>query len=122
MDKNAEVLIGVVALVFAVVAAFAGYRWRQRGRARRVEQWVRGYLRTRYGELPDALTINCSDDPLWPVLVAFDRPRQQTRHRLQFSCPSSPPSFALLAETQEPRPGALTEGPRTGTDRVPGPV
>jgi hypothetical protein len=35
---------------------------------------VKNYLCVRYGELPNPLSINCSDDPLWPVLVAFDTP------------------------------------------------
>ncbi len=102
MDGNAGVLIGVIALVFTALAAFTAYRWRQRRRVFRVKEWVNGYLRTRYGELPDRLDINCSDDPLWPVLVAFDLPRTGVRHRLRFAC-HGPSSLSLLAEKEDAR-------------------
>jgi hypothetical protein len=103
MDKNAVVLIGVALLVISVLAAFAAYRWRQRGRVRRVKEWVKGYLVARYGAVPDGLNINCSDDPRWPVLVAFDRPAGGTRHSLRFACHGPPSSFWLVSEKAEAR-------------------
>jgi hypothetical protein len=103
MEKSAEVLIGMAALGFTVVAAFVVYRWRQRKRIRRVEEWVKDYLCLRYGELPNPLSINCSDDALWPVLVAFDTPRTGIRHSLQFTCGGTQATFALLSEKGEER-------------------
>lgn len=101
MENSAEVLIGMAALGLAATAAFAVYRWRQRNRVRRVEKWVKDYLCARYGELPNPLSINCSDDLLWPVLVAFDTPRTGIRHSMQFTCGRAHSSFALLSEKEE---------------------
>ncbi|MGH7172653.1 MAG: hypothetical protein ACRELG_20420 [Gemmataceae bacterium] len=100
---SAEVLIGMAALGLAAAVAFAVYRWRQEKRVRRVESWVKEYLRARYGELPDPLRINCSDDSLWPVLVAFDGPRAGVRHSMQFTCGGTHSTFALLSEKEEAR-------------------
>jgi hypothetical protein len=102
MDRNAGVLIEVAALVFAAFGAFAAYRWRQRRRALRVKEWVKGYLLTRYGEVPGHLDLNCSDDTRWPVLLGFDVPRTGVRHRLRFAChgPSSP---SLVSEKEDAR-------------------
>jgi hypothetical protein len=97
MGSSAELVIGMAGLVATALAAFAVYRWRQRQRVRQVERWVREYLAVRYGALPNHPSINCSDDPLWPVLVAFDNPRTGTRHHLQFACPGPPSTFALLS-------------------------
>jgi hypothetical protein len=102
MDGNAEVLIGVAARVFTVLAAFAAYRWRQRRRVLRVKEWVKGYLLTRYGEVLDRLDINCSDDPPWSVLVSFDIPRTVVRHSLRFTCQGQS-SFSLLSEKEDAR-------------------
>ena len=102
MDGNAGVLIEVTALVFIALVVFAAYRWRQRRRVLRVKEWVKGYLLTRYGELPGRLDINCSDDPLWPVLVSFDLPRTGARHRLRFAC-QGPSSLSLLSEKEDAR-------------------
>src|SRR5690349_16410579 len=107
MNNPFAVLIGLVSVVLAVVAAFAAYRWKQRTRARRVEEWVKGYLVTRYGRLPDRLNIICTDDALWPVLVAFERPG--ARHSLQFSCAKDESSFFLLREKEEPYAGAPSD-------------
>jgi hypothetical protein len=102
VEISAAVWVGIA--VFAVAAVgFAIYRQRLRMRARRVEGWVRGYLSDRYGRLPDQLSINCSDDRLWPVLVAFDDPRSGGRHRLQFACPGPHSTFALLSEKVDQR-------------------
>jgi hypothetical protein len=98
MERSTEVLLGVSALVLAALTAFAAYRWQQRKRARRVEAWIREFLLARYGNLPAHLTINCSDDHSWPVLVAFDDPRGGTRHRLQFACAGQPAAYSLLSE------------------------
>lgn len=102
MDSSVEVLIGMV-VVIAGLVAYAIYRWRQRRRVHRVEEWVKKYLSDRYGELPAALRINCSDDRLWPVLVAFERPRDGTRHNVRFACHGSASSYSLLAEKVEAR-------------------
>jgi hypothetical protein len=102
MDRTTQVLIGVVALVFTALAAFAVHRWRQRRRVLRVKEWVKSYLLTRYGEEPGHLDINCSDDPLWPVLVGFDLPRTGVRHSLRFSC-HGPSSLSLLSEKEDAR-------------------
>ena len=101
MGKSAEELIGMAALGFLAVAAFVVYRWRQRKRVCRIEEWVKDYLCVRYGELPNPLSINCSDDPLWPVLVAFDTPRTGIPHSMQFTCGGRHSTFALLSEKQE---------------------
>src|SRR5262249_4248687 len=103
MDKNAVVLIRGALLVISGMAAFAAYRRQQRGRVRGVKEWVKGFLVTRYGEVPDRLNVNCSDDPLWPVLVAFDRPPGGTRHSLQFACHGPRSSFSLVSEKAEAR-------------------
>jgi hypothetical protein len=100
MGNSAQVLIGVAALGLAAVAAVVVYRWRQKKRVRQVEDWVKDYLCIRYGELPNRLSIDCSDDTLWPVLVAFDTPRTGTRHNLRFTCGGTPSTFALLSEKE----------------------
>ncbi len=100
---EAELWIAMAALGLTAVAAFAVYRWLQRRRVRRVEEQVKDHLCDRYGELPTSLSINCSDDPLWPVLVAFDTPRTKTRHRMQFTGGGTHSTFALLSEKEEKR-------------------
>jgi hypothetical protein len=100
MARSTEALIGMAALALAALAAFAVYRWRMRQRVLRVRAGVEGCLSDRYGGLPQNLTINCSDDPLWPVLVAFDDPRTGTRHRLQFACNGQPSAVSLLADSE----------------------
>ena len=90
-------------MVLVALAAFASYRWQQRKRVRSVEGRVREYLVSRYGGLPDRLDINCSEDPLWPVLVSFDDPRTGTRSRLQFSCAGPASALCLLLEKEEGR-------------------
>ncbi len=101
MDKSVVVLVGAAALGVAAAAAFVWYRWRQRQRVRRVTTWVEQYLYTRYGQIPDPLSINCSDDLLWPVLVGYKAPRTGIRHNLQFSCGTTHASLALLSEKEE---------------------
>jgi hypothetical protein len=103
METSAQALVGMAGLALAALAAFALYRWRQRQRVRRVETWVKDYLVARYGVLPNDLNINCSDDTLWPVLVAFDGPRAGSRHSLQFACPGRPSTFSLLSEKEDRR-------------------
>jgi hypothetical protein len=102
MGGSAAVLIGVAGSVAGLIA-YAVHRRRQRGRARRVEQWVRGYLAGRYGEVPARLHVNCSDDRLWPVLVDFSSPRTGVRHRLRFDCPGAGSSLSLLSEEEGSR-------------------
>lgn len=101
MESNAVVLIGMAVLGVSCLVGFAIYRWRQRERVRQVETWVKDYLFIRYGELPNDVTINCTDDRLWPVLVAFDTPRTGIRHNLQFACAGRPSSWLLLLEKDE---------------------
>jgi hypothetical protein len=103
MEQSTEVLIGMAVLGVTAMAAFVGYRWRQSKRVRRVEEWVKDYLCVRYSKLPNALRINCSDDPLWPVLVAFDTPGTGIRHSLQFTCTGTYSTFALLSDKEEQR-------------------
>ncbi len=91
------------ALALAVLAAFAIYRWRMRERVRRIKAWVTDYLVARHGAPLVDLHINCSDDPLWPVLASCTNPRTKGRHSLQFSCPGAPSTFALASESEEPR-------------------
>jgi hypothetical protein len=93
---------GLIALVaFTALTAFAFYKWWQRRRVRRVQSWVKEYLSVQYGELPDHLNINCSDDRLWPVLVAFENPRTGSRQSLQFTCAGPESSFSLLWDGEE---------------------
>jgi len=94
-----EILIAMVA--FMMLAAFTVYRWCQRRRVRRVETWVREYLSARYGELPDHLNINCSDDRRWPVLVDFKGSRIGSRRNLQFACGGPESTFSLLSDREE---------------------
>src|SRR5436305_14379989 len=101
METGVAVIIGMAALGLTAAAAFVVYRWRQRKRVHRVKGWVKDYLCARYGELPNLLSINCSDDPLWPVLVAFDTPRTGIRHGMHFTCGSRHSTFALLSERDE---------------------
>ena len=103
MDISVEFLIGMAAVVIAVAITYAIYRWQQRRRVHRIEEWVKEYLSDRYGELPAALRIDCSDDRLWPVLVDFTGPCSGGRHRLQFTCGGTRSTFALLSKKEEAR-------------------
>jgi hypothetical protein len=100
---TSEVLIGTAVLALTALAAFAVYRWRQRERVRRIERWVKDYLSVRFDGQPNRLSINCSDDPLWPVLAAFEDPRTGIRWSLQFACAGSPSTFSLLSDKEETR-------------------
>jgi hypothetical protein len=106
MDRSVEVLIVMAGLSLVTLAAFACYSWQQRRRVRRVEKGVKDYLAVRYGKVPTPLSINCSNDPLWPVLVAFDDPQTGIAHRLQFGCWRWGSTVSLLAATQD------NEGPQ----------
>lgn len=103
MENSAVVLIGTTALGLIALVAFLIYKWEQKKRVHRIEQWVKDYVLDRYGDLPNPLNIKCSDDMLWPVLMAFDTPRTATRHRLQFICEKAHSTFALLSEKEEKR-------------------
>lgn len=103
MEHNIAGLIGIGALIATSLTAFAIYRWRQQQRVSRINDWVNDYLLTRYGELPIQLSINCSHDALWPVLVGFDTPGTGMRHRLQFACGGPPSTWSLLSEKDEER-------------------
>jgi hypothetical protein len=95
---SVELLIGVAVIVAAALAAFAAYRWRERRRVHGVETRVRDILLARYGQPPTHLTIHCTDDRLWPVLVGFKHPSTGARHRLQFACHGGPDTLAILSE------------------------
>lgn len=117
MDKSAQVLIGMAALAGLALIAFSFYRWQQRRRVRRVEQWVKDFLAARYGEAPQPLQIHCTDDKLWPVLVSFHDPRTGIRHRLQFGCWGPVSTYSLLEEKAE-----HVSAPPAGTPSVPAAV
>lgn len=102
MTNRADFWMIAVSL-FIAIAGFAVYRWSRRNRVERIKAWIREYLWTRYGELPVPLQINCTDDPLWPVLVAFNHPRSGIGLRLQFSCARAPTSYTLTSEKEAPR-------------------
>lgn len=104
MESSAVMLMEIAGLGLSAMAAFVVYRWWQKKRTRRIETWVKDYLCIRYGELPNPLSINCSDDPLWPVLVAFDTPRTGTRHSMQFTCGGRHSTYALLSEKEAVNP------------------
>lgn len=89
--------------ILTALTAFACYRWSERQRAARVDAWVRSFLATRYGALPEHLHIICTDDRRWPVLVSFDRSASGTRHLLHFICAGASSRFFLKSETEEHR-------------------
>jgi hypothetical protein len=101
VEKSTATLLGLAVLAVTALAAFAVYRWRQRSHVCQVGEWVKSYLSARYGALPEHLHVNCSDDPLWPVLVAFDGPRPGARHHLRFACSGPSAKYALVSEKQE---------------------
>jgi hypothetical protein len=103
MNPSTQLVIGLAGAAMTALAAFAVDRWQQRACLRRVEAWVGGYLTDRYGTPLGDLTVNCSDDRLWPVLAAFADPRTGVRHRLQFACAGRPSTFALQSETEDGR-------------------
>jgi hypothetical protein len=80
MENNIAGLIGIGVLVAMSLAALAIYRWRQQKRVGKIDGWVNDYLLVRYGELPTQLSINCSHDTFWPVLVRFHTPGTGIRH------------------------------------------
>lgn len=102
MDNGVVWLTGALAL--AGLAAIVTYKRRRQRRARRVTEWVTRFLLARYGRAPHSLSINCSDDASWPVLVACDDPSTGIRHRLRFACGGPPSTFSLVMDTEEPRP------------------
>ncbi len=97
MESHVIMEVGLTLAVLTVVA-LAVYRMKQRSRERRVHDWVKAYLKDRYGTVPSSLTINSSGDPLWPVLVTFETPGAATRRYLQFSCGGPLSTFFLSAE------------------------
>lgn len=103
MEKLLAMALAVGAMAALALAAFAYYRWRCRQRAQGVEAWVGAYLRDRFGDSLGHVSVNCSDDTYWPVLVGFDDVRTGMRHRLRFHCPGSPSSMRLESEQSQPR-------------------
>jgi hypothetical protein len=104
MDVNYWGMVGVPIAVG--LAALALYKWRRSQRTRLVGESVKGFLTNRYGDLPKHLTIDCSDDALWPVLVAFDNPQTGARQRLQFDVRERDSTVSLRSEKEEPREAA----------------
>lgn len=98
MEKHMPLVFMVAGVAAVALAAFAWYRWRQRQRVRGVEAGVRDYLTGRFGRSLERVSINCSDDLLWPVLVGFDDVQTGLRHRLQFSCQGPPSALRLVSE------------------------
>jgi hypothetical protein len=103
MDKHWPLALMLAALAAAALAAFTYYRWRQDRRTRGIKAWVAGYLRDRFGNSLEQVTINCSEDTTWPVLVGFDGVQTSTRHRLRFCCMGPPSAYRLESEESEQR-------------------
>ena len=103
MEKYWPLMLMLAALAAAALAAFAFYRWRQDRRTRGIKAWVEGVLRDRFGNSLERVTINCSDDATWPVLVGFDDVQTGTRHRLRFCCMGIPSTYRLESEQSELR-------------------
>jgi hypothetical protein len=101
MDIGTESLIGFLGLAAAALVALIAYRWWQRDRVHRIKAWIGNYLSKRYGTPPGRLNINCTDDPLWPVLAGFDDPTTGTRHVLRFACAGSSSTWAVDLKTDE---------------------
>jgi hypothetical protein len=119
--NSVQVLVWAAVLAPAALAVIAAYRWRQRKRALQVGDRVREFLSARYGEVPGGLNVNCSDDPLWPVLVSFQNPHTGSRHRLQFACPGPASTLSFLSEKEEERSETSSPGLNgVRTERTPG--
>src|SRR4051812_793290 len=103
MEKHWPLMLMVAALAAAALAAFAFHRWRQERRTRGIKAWVEGVLRDRFGTSLERVTINCSEDATWPVLVGFDDVQKGTRHRLRFDCMGSSSTYRLESEQSEGR-------------------
>ena len=103
MERSAELLIWMAGLALITLAAFVVYGWRRRARVRRVEGWVRDYLVTRFGGLPDFLSINWHGDPLALVLVNFIAPRTGIRQHFRFAYAGTPANITLLLEREVER-------------------
>lgn len=84
-----DLAILIAALAAVSVIAFVLYRLKNGERVRAVKERVRDHLRNYYGEVPGELTVNCSDDDRWPILVSFVEPRSHSVKRLQFKCSRS---------------------------------
>jgi len=87
-----------IAVIIAVAVGFFIYRSIQSARVTRVRSWVKDFLVGRYGNLPEELSIYCTDDQRWPVLVEFCLPHSPTRHRLQFMCSGITSKYRLVSE------------------------
>jgi len=96
-----QLMLAVLALL--AIAAFGVYRWTQSRRVAGVNVWIRNFLLTRYGALPENLHIICTDEQLWPVLATFDRLSVGSRHMLHFSCSGDQSNYRLDSENEERR-------------------
>lgn len=91
---NEILVLLLTGLAIAVTGCFLVYRLLMRQRVRDVHERVRDYLRQQY-DAPVEVHINCSDDPLWPILVSFVDPHG-ARQDLQFMCAGPISTFALV--------------------------
>jgi hypothetical protein len=103
MNNSAEVLIGMAALAIIAMVAFIVFAYWQKRRNQQIVKWVQNFLLVRYGELPGALHINCSNDRRWPVLATFKTPNTGTLHSMHFSCGGTEASYAVVSEKDEQR-------------------
>ena len=98
-------LVGfLIGLMLVGMVAFAAYRWMQGRRTVQINAWVRNFVMSRYGGIPENLHVNCTDDRRWPVIVTFDRNAAGSRHQLRFACAGVQSSFRLASETEERLP------------------
>jgi hypothetical protein len=112
MQARREVLALMATVAAIVLAAFVVYRSQQRKRVSAVKVWIENYLVARDHAKPLHLTVDCSNDELWPVLVAYDDKQTGIRHRMQFRCQGLPSAFSLTSEIEEVRlePQLMTAG------------
>jgi hypothetical protein len=111
VEKSAEALVWMAAFMVAGLTATAVYRWRLRRRAGRVQALVKDHLVARYGALPGHLKINCSDDPLWPVLASYRDPDTGAPRIDQYAYGGQPSSFRLIPPPAPAGPATAAVGP-----------
>jgi hypothetical protein len=104
MSSQSQLALGILGVLTAILA-FGAYRWLQRRRVSRVNDWVTAFLLNRYGDVPKNLHIHCTNDQLWPVLVSFNGPPSGSHHRMQFRCSGAQSTFRLESENVDQRAG-----------------
>jgi hypothetical protein len=103
MGNSEPVWTLMAVMAVACLVAVALYKWNQQQRVHVVESWVKQFLFGRYGELPNHLRINCSNDLLWPVFAHFEIPQTAVPHIMQFDCGGARPDWRLLSERDDQR-------------------